>query len=140
MGSIKDSLTFDDVALKPQYSSVLPSETSTSTSLSKKLVLKIPLISSAMDTVTESSMAISMSQAGGLGIIHRNLSIRDQVKEVIKVKTTKNLVGAAIGVSDTDIERAIELNNANVDLIIIDTAHGHTMKVLKAINKIKKKN
>ena len=139
MGSIKDSLTFDDVALKPQYSSVLPSETSTSTSLSKKLVLKIPLISSAMDTVTESSMAISMSQAGGLGIIHRNLSIRDQVKEVIKVKKTKNLVGAAIGVSDTDIERAIELNNANVDLIIIDTAHGHTMKVLKAINKIKKK-
>ena len=86
MGAIKDSLTFDDVTLVPQYSSVLPSETSTTTKLGRNFSLKIPLISSAMDTVTESRMAMAISKSGGLGIIHRNLSIQDQVKEVKKVK------------------------------------------------------
>ena len=139
MGSFKDSLTFDDVTLRPQYSSVLPTDTSTSVNLTKKLVLKIPLLSSAMDTVTESKMALSLSKLGGIGVIHRNLSITEQVKEVNKVKKKKGLVGAAVGVSDQDIERAQELSYNNVDLIIIDTAHGHTEKVRKTIKKIKKR-
>ena len=139
MGSFKDSLTFDDVTLRPQYSSVLPTDTSTSVNLTKKLVLKIPLLSSAMDTVTESKMALSLSKLGGLGVIHRNLSITEQVTEVNKVKKKKGLVGAAVGVSDQDIERAQELSYNNVDLIIIDTAHGHTEKVRKTIKKIKKR-
>ena len=139
MGSFKDSLTFDDVTLRPQYSSVLPTDTSTSVNLTKKLVLKIPLLSSAMDTVTESKMAFSLSKLGGLGVIHRNLSITEQVTEVNKVKKKKGLVGAAVGVSDQDIERAQELSYNNVDLIIIDTAHGHTEKVRKTIKKIKKR-
>ena len=139
MGIIKDSLTFDDVTLIPSFSSILPSEAITDTILSSYLRLKIPLMSSAMDTVTESKMAIALSKAGGLGVIHRNLSIESQVKEVKKVKKKNCIVGAAIGVGEKDFERAIELNKANVDLLIIDTAHGHTQKVSKMIKKIKKR-
>ena len=139
MGVIKDSLTFDDVTLIPQYSSVLPSETNTVTKLSHNLDLQIPLISSAMDTVTESKMALAISKFGGVGIIHRNLSIENQVNEVKKVKKNNYLVGAAIGVSPDDLERAAELSKTNTDLIVIDTAHGHTKKVLEMIKKIKKR-
>ena len=139
MDAIKDSLTFDDVTLIPQYSSVLPSETITYTKLAHNLNLQIPLMSSAMDTVTESKMAIALSKSGGIGIIHRNLSIEKQVQEVKKVKKNNFLVGAAIGVNSKDIERADELSKAKVDIIVIDTAHGHTQKVLYMIKKIKKK-
>ena len=139
MGAIKDSLTFDDVSLVPQHSSVLPSETKTFNKLSDKLNLQIPLMSSAMDTVTESRMAIAISKLGGIGVIHRNLSIEKQVMEVKKVKKNNYLVGAAIGVSPEDFERAEELFKVKTDLIVIDTAHGHTQKVLNMIKKIKKK-
>ena len=97
MGAIKDSFTFDDVSLVPQHSSVLPSETDTFSKLCDNLNLQIPLMSSAMDTVTESKMAIAISKSGGIGIIHRNLSIEKQVIEVQKVKKSNCLVGAAIG-------------------------------------------
>lgn len=139
MGSIKDSHTFDDVTLIPQYSSVLPSETITSNKLSNNLNLQIPLMSSAMDTVTESKMAIAISKLGGIGVIHRNLSIEKQVMEIKKVKKNNYLVGAAIGVNTEDFERAEELSKVKTDLIVIDTAHGHTQKVLNMIRKIKKK-
>ena len=139
MGVIKDSFTFDDVTLVPQYSSVLPSEAVTASKLSDNLNLQIPLMSSAMDTVTESKMAIAISKSGGIGIVHRNLSIEEQVKEVKKVKKNNCLVGAAIGVSPRDLERAEELFRVNTDLIVIDTAHGHTQKVLNMIKKINKK-
>ena len=139
MGNIKDSFTFDDVTLVPKYSSILPSETITSTKISHNLNLQIPLMSSAMDTVTESKMAIALSKSGGIGIIHRNLSIQKQVQEVKKVKKNNFLVGAAIGVNPKDIERVYKLLEAKVNLIVIDTAHGHTQKVLSMIKKIKKK-
>ena len=139
MDAIKDSFTFDDVTLVPQYSSVLPSETITASKLSNNLNLQIPLMSSAMDTVTESKMAIAISKSGGIGIVHRNLSIEKQVIEVQKVKKSNCLVGAAIGVNPKDLERAEELSKVKTDLIVIDTAHGHTQKVLNMISKIKKK-
>ena len=139
MGVIKDSFTFDDVSLVPQYSSVLPSETKTFSKLCDNLNLQIPLMSSAMDTVTESKMAIAISKLGGIGVIHRNLSIEKQVMEIKKVKKNNYLVGAAIGVSPEDFERAEELFKVKTDLIVIDTAHGHTQKVLNMIRKIKKK-
>ena len=140
MGTIKESLTFDDVLLLPQYSSVLPSETDLSIKLTNKINLKVPFLSSAMDTVTESKMAIAMAKAGGIGIIHRNLSIKNQTKEIMNVKKKNLLVGAAVGTALDDSERAKSLINYGVDLIVIDTAHGHSKKVLKTLSMLKKIN
>ncbi|MEW6058377.1 MAG: IMP dehydrogenase [Bdellovibrionota bacterium] len=86
---ILEGLTFDDVLLLPAYSEVLPSQVSIETTLTRKLTLKIPLISAAMDTVTESKTAITMAQEGGLGVIHKNLSAEDQAMEVEKVKKSE---------------------------------------------------
>ncbi|MEJ2027363.1 MAG: IMP dehydrogenase, partial [Limibacillus sp.] len=83
---IREALTFDDVLLQPAESSVLPAGVDTSTRLTRSIQLGIPLISSAMDTVTESRLAIAMAQAGGLGVIHKNLSGQEQADEVRKVK------------------------------------------------------
>ncbi len=138
MATLKESLTFDDVTLVPQFSSVLPTETSLKTSLSKNINLSIPFISSAMDTVTESKMAISIAKEGGLGILHRNLNIKQQVDELKKVKKKKLLIGAAIGTSIEDIRRANNLLDHNVDMLVIDTAHGHSKKVIQTLRKIKK--
>ena len=86
MKIIKEALTFDDVLILPSKSSIKPSQTDVSTKITSKISLKIPLISSAMDTVTESSLAIKMAQYGGIGIIHKNLSFEEQANEVLKVK------------------------------------------------------
>ncbi len=83
---IREAFTFDDVLLEPAKSAVLPSQADTRSRLTRSIALGIPLISSAMDTVSESPMAIAMAQAGGLGVIHKNLSVRDQADEVRKVK------------------------------------------------------
>ncbi len=138
MVSIKESLTFDDVLLLPRYSDVLPSETNVSVNLTKKIHLKVPFLSSAMDTVTEAKMAIAIAKAGGIGIIHRNLNIIKQTKEIIKVKKKKLFVGAAIGTNKEDIDRAKSLLDNGCDLIVIDTAHGHSEKVLKTLSNLKK--
>ncbi len=142
MDPIKEALTFDDVLLEPKYSEVLPSQVLTETSLSNNLKLNIPILSSAMDTVTESKMAISIAKAGGIGVIHRNLNIKDQISEIKKVKSKKLLVGAAVGAGPLEHKRAVAVLKENVDLIVVDTAHGHTKKVseiIKIIKKIKSK-
>ncbi len=140
MVSIKESLTFDDVLLLPRYSEVLPSETDISLNLTKKIVLKVPFLSSAMDTVTESKMAIALARSGGIGVIHRNLNIKNQTKEIIKVKKKNLIVGAAVGTNKDDIERAKSLISNGCDLIVIDTAHGHSKKVLNTLARLKKIN
>ena len=140
---IKEELTFDDVTLAPKYSEILPSEVDTSINLTKNLKLKIPLLSSAMDTVTESNMAIAIAKAGGIGVIHRNLDVKKQILEIKKVKKHKLLVGAAVGASITEFDRAKAILKEDVDLIVVDTAHGHTKKVgeiVKYIKQIKGKN
>ena len=139
MDTIKEALTFDDVTLAPKYSEILPSEVNTAVSLTKNLRLKIPLLSSAMDTVTESKMAIAIAKAGGIGVIHRNLDIKKQIFEIKKVKKLKLLVGAAVGAGPNEFIRAKAIIKEGVDLIVVDTAHGHTKKVAEIIKKIKKK-
>ena len=84
--SIRDALTFDDVLLQPGHSEVLPSDVDISTQLTREIALKLPLVSAAMDTVTEHRLAITMAQAGGIGVIHKNFSIEDQAAEVAAVK------------------------------------------------------
>src|SRR5436853_927017 len=86
----KEGLTFDDVLLVPAESSVLPNEVSTATRLTRTIALEIPLVSAAMDTVTEARLAIALARAGGIGILHRNLSIEDQVREVDRVKRSES--------------------------------------------------
>jgi IMP dehydrogenase len=234
----KEGLTFDDVLLVPAESSVLPNDVSTRTRLTRTIELSIPVVSSAMDTVTEARLAIALAREGGIGIVHRNLSIEDQVAEVDKVKrsesgmivepitdddgvlvgiltnrdlrfernveqpvsalmTSRNLVtapvgttlaeaeailgrnkieklpvvdsdgklrglitvkdiqkkieypqatkdghgrlrvGAAVGVGPDAVERAQALVGAGVDLLVVDTAHGHSAGVLEMVRKIK---
>src|SRR6202020_492377 len=87
---IPEALTFDDVLLVPAYSDVVPTQTNTQTQLTRKITLAIPLMSAAMDTVTESRLAIAMAQQGGLGVVHRNLSIEQQAGEIDKVKRSES--------------------------------------------------
>ena len=261
---IKEGLTFDDVLLVPNYSKVLPNEVNIATKLTDSITLQIPFISSAMDTVTESKLAIALAREGGLGVIHKNLSIKEQAIEVDRVKRSESgmildpvtiestrsiknaleimekfhisgipvvdkgklkgiltnrdirfetdlslsistrmtskklitvnkgttlseakrvlqkhriekllvvdnvgalcglitvkdilkkenfpyastdkhgrlLVAAAIGVSSNTIKRVEALVNANVDAVVVDTAHGHSLGVIKKIKQIKKK-
>lgn len=261
---IREALTFDDVLLTPGRSAVLPNQTDTRTRLTRRVELGIPLLSAAMDTVTEAALAIAMAQAGGLGIVHKNLSIAEQANEIRKVKkyeagmvvnpvtidpaatladalklmadykisgipvvekngklagivtnrdvrfasnpnqpvrelmTKENLVtvregvdmeeakrllhkhriekllvvnggyqcvglitvkdiekarnypnackdekgrlrvGAAVGVGDAGVERAAALFDAEVDVIVVDTAHGHSEGVLKTVDRVRK--
>ena len=137
MDPIKEALTYDDVLLTPNYSEILPSETIIETKLSNNLNLKIPIVSSAMDTVTESSMAIEIAKLGGIGVIHRNLDIKKQILEIKKVKSKNLKVGAAVGAGPFEIKRAEALLSEKIDLIVVDTAHGHTKKVAEIIKKIK---
>src|SRR6266446_10464230 len=85
-----EGLTFDDVLILPAASSVLPRDASTQTRLTRKIALNIPVVSAAMDTVTEARLAIALAREGGIGIIHRNLSIEDQAAEVDKVKRSES--------------------------------------------------
>ena len=138
MEPIKEALTFDDVLLLPQYSSIVPSNTNLTLNISKSIRLKLPFISSAMDTVTESRMAIAMAKNGGMGIIHRNLEIQQQVNEIKKVKKYNLNVGAAIGTSKKELIRAKRLIDCGTSMLVIDTAHGHSKNVINILNKIKK--
>lgn len=142
----KMALSFDDISLIPQYSDVLPTEVDIRTRLfSRKsglsLELEIPIISAAMDTITESNMARAMSLNGGLGVIHKNMSVSDQADHVSRVKNgaPKGLkVGAAISGSAGFQERASWLVNAGVDVLFFDSAHGHSKNILDSVKIVKK--
>ena len=149
---MEEGLTFDDVLLVPQYSSVLPQEAETKTKLTRNIELKIPLVSAAMDTITESKMAITMAKLGGIGVIHRAMTPSAQATKVKKVKEYKDfikdtasldknghlMVAAAIGVGKDSQERAEALISAGVDVIVVDTAHSHSKMVLDRVVELRK--
>ena len=109
--AIREALTFDDVLLEPAESDVLPSEIDVTTRLTRNISLKIPLVSAAMDTVTDSRMAIAMAQQGGLGIIHKNMSIQAQADEVDRVKRSESgmIVNPITMSPDQRIHEAMDL-------------------------------
>lgn len=151
-----ESLTFDDVLLLPGFTDFKRQEVDLTTKLHKNIVLKLPIISSPMDTVTEDKMAVSMAKNGGLGIIHRNLTIKNQALIVEKVKKIKVnnqsdsfknaavdknnclLTGAAVGLGDDFEDRISALIKVKTDLIVIDNAHGYTKFIIEAISYLKK--
>jgi IMP dehydrogenase len=101
---IKEGLTFDDVLLVPAYSEILPGDTDTTTRFSRNIRLNIPLCSSAMDTVTEAGLAIALAQQGGIGVIHKNLSIAQQAEEVDKVKRSESgMIVDPVTISDNSL-------------------------------------
>lgn len=128
-------LTFDDVLIRPAASSVEPGQADISTQATKGLSLKLPILSAAMDRVTESEMAVALGRLGGLGIIHRNNTREQQVELVKKAKTSGVIVGAACGAMDLD--RAKALVEAGCDVIVVDSAHGHNQNVIDGAAKIK---
>jgi len=198
MENIRTALTFDDVLLVPAASSVMPRDVDLRTQLTQEISLGIPVLSAAMDTVTEHRMAISLAQEGGLGIIHKNFTPAEQAHQVSKVKkyeagiindpitvapnmsigevielthrkkisgvpvvdgdqlvgivTSRDLrypdackdstgrlrVGAAVGVGADSEERVAGLVQAGVDVLVVDTAHGHSKGVIDRVALIKK--
>ena len=149
---IGDGITFDDVLLVPAYSEVTPNMIDLTTHLTKSIVLNIPMMSAGMDTVTEGAMAIAMALQGGLGVVHKNMSIQAQASEVANVKSVvvpsnatkaavddqnRLLCAAAVGVTSDTFERAEALLEAGADAIVIDTAHGHSAGVLRKIKEFR---
>jgi len=150
---IKEAYTFDDLLLVPAFSQVVPINVKLKTKLTKKIELNIPVLSAAMDTVTETEMAIALAKLGGLGIIHKNMSLEEQAEMIRKVKKTilsekdteacvdefgKLRVGAAVGVSDDTIYRVSALIDAGVDIIAVDSAHGHSKGVIDTVAEIRR--
>ncbi len=143
-------LTFDDVLLIPQYSEILPGDASVKSRFSRHIVLNTPVVSAAMDTVTEDRMAIAIAVEGGIGVIHRNQAPERQAEEVAAVKAAavsadavnanfdsqgRLRVAAACGVGADSVARAEALVKAGADALVVDTAHGHTRNVIEAIRR-----
>ncbi|HVW66296.1 MAG TPA: IMP dehydrogenase [Candidatus Peribacteraceae bacterium] len=158
---VMEGLTFDDLLLLPNYTSFPREQANLETKLHPTITLKLPIISSPMDTVTETQMAIAMAQSGGLGVIHRNLQVATQRKMVEDVKRAevrgqrsegsdqrtasldskgRYLVGAAVGAGADLEERVKALVDAGVDLIVVDSGHGHSQYIMDAVTFIKKHN
>ncbi len=149
----KDALTFDDVLLVPQYSEITPDMADVSTKLTNTFKMNVPFLSAAMDTVSEHKLVTALALAGGLGVIHKNMSIADQAKEVEMVKNyefdnEKNkralidkkgrlCVGAAIGVTADMMDRVHALMDSGVDVFVLDSAHGDSKNIINAIKNLR---
>lgn len=130
INNLSEGLSFDDVLLIPRYSEVNLKEVNVETRLSKNLSLKVPIISSPMDTVTGFEMALAMAELGGIGILPRNMSLEETLMIVHKLREKNLVIGAAVGPFDD--KRVKQLVDADVSIIVIDTAHGHSKNVIDA--------
>lgn len=150
----RNGLTYDDVLLVPNYSEVLPREVDLSVNLTPNLKLNIPILSAAMDTISEKELALELAKEGGMAVVHKNMSIEEQANQIKWVKDAKvdknsfpnaaldkygqAVVGAAVGVTPDTLDRVSALVEAGVNIIAVDTAHGHSAGVLKMIAEIRK--
>lgn len=132
---LEEAFTFDDVLIRPVASAIEPSEASLKTRVAG-IDLSLPILSAAMDRVTGPSMAIALGRLGCLGVLHRNCSVEEQVAMLKEVKEAGVVVAAACG--PFAVDRALALDAAGADAIVIDCAHGHNLKVLKSAGDIKK--
>lgn len=137
LSNIQEYLTYDDVLLLPNYSEITPSKTDVSSYLTTEIPLKIPLVAAPMDTVCEEDMARVLGKIGAYGIIHRNLSIENQAKQVETLLDSGIEVGAAIGIGADFEDRIAALIKVGVKELCIDSAHGHTKHVIEATKTIK---
>ena len=132
--AVVEALTFDDVLLEPSYSDILPAQVDTRTRLTREIELGIPLVSAAMDTVTEAPMAIAMAQHGGLGIVHKNLSIEEQAQNVLQVKKFEAgmVVNPLTVVPDTPLSEALDLMQRHgiSGLPVVEGANGRLVGIL----------
>ncbi len=133
------AFTFDDLLIVPQKSEVRSRrDPSLTTRLTKTKTIQAPFISANMDTITESQMAIAMNELGCLGILHRFMSIEEQVQHIHKIKETgAQIISASIGVNDDYQDRARTLIEAGVNVITIDIAHGHSVQMLETMKHLK---
>ena len=146
---VMEGLTFDDVLLVPAYSEVLPREVHLEGRFSRHISLRIPVVSAAMDTVTEAPMAIALSRAGGIGVLHKNMSPAAQAAEVRRVKEApvtdgscvdgsgRLCVAAGVGITPDALARVQALVEAGVDAVVLDSAHGHSKGVIDKLREIK---
>ncbi|MCT4389915.1 IMP dehydrogenase [Leuconostoc falkenbergense] len=147
-------LTFEDVKLVPEENSAVKVDQVTlETELTPTLNLHIPLLSAAMDTVTEARFAIEIAKLGGLGVIHKNMTIAQQAEQVLQVKIAKFerqnypqaavdakgrlLVAGAVGVTNDTVDRVAAMAEAGVDAIVLDSAHGHSEGVLRKVSEVR---
>lgn len=145
------ALTFDDVLLVPAYSEVLPREVSTKARFTRHISLNIPIVSAAMDTVSEKAMAIMLARKGGISVVHKNMSIEAQARQIREVKEYpaegdkipcldaegRIRVAAGVGITTDVLDRVTALVEAGVDAIVLDSAHGDSHGVVEALRKIK---
>ena len=129
---VPEALTFDDVLLLPAYSDVIPAQANTQTQFTRNIRLNIPIVSAAMDTVTESHMAIALAQQGGLGVLHRNLTIEQQANEVDKVKRSESgmIVDPVTMSPDDKVSDALEVMRKYKISGVPITKHGKLVGIL----------
>ena len=145
------ALTFDDVLLVPAYYEVLPREVSTKARFTRNISLNIPIVSAAMDTVSEKAMAIMLARKGGISVVHKNMGIEAQARQIREVKEYpaegdkipcldaegRLRVAAGVGITADVLDRVTALVEAGVDAIVLDSAHGDSHGVVEALRKIK---
>jgi IMP dehydrogenase len=134
MNDLRTGLSYGDVLLVPKRSPVdTRSDVDLSTTLTPNVELETPLVSAAMDTVTEAELAIELSRAGGIGVLHRFLTVDEQAEQVADVNAAGEQVGAAVGINEDYVERSRAVVDAGVDVLVVDVAHGHMERTLDAV-------